>query len=48
MLKMSVGEALGMTVQAVTDYVQEDPRDDVDYNVVRSFFGLAPVNTSKS
>ena len=41
MYSMSMGEALGMTVQAVTDYVQEDPHDDIDYNVVRSVFGLA-------
>ena len=37
---LSMGEALGMTVQAVTDHVQEDPHDDVDYNVVRSTVSL--------
>ena len=48
MARMSIGEALGVAAQAVTDYVEEDARDDVDYNVLRSFFGLAPVNTDAS
>ena len=48
MARMNMGETLGMTMQTITDYVQEDPHDDIDYNVVRSFFGLAPVNTDAS